>query len=76
MIWGECIGQPIKLKLKPHATPVWNKPYPTPLKHRAALERELQCQCTLAQRDTQTKRGQMSWLVLPRLWSSQKEWTN
>jgi hypothetical protein len=35
------------LKLNPHATPLWNKPYPTPLKHRVALERELQCQCNI-----------------------------
>jgi hypothetical protein len=39
---GKYIGEPIKLKLRPHATPVWNKPYPPPLKHRAALKRELQ----------------------------------
>jgi hypothetical protein len=46
-IQWEYIGEPIELKLKPHATPVWNKPYPTPLKHRAVLERELQCQCNI-----------------------------
>jgi hypothetical protein len=46
-IWGEYIREPIELKLKLYATPVWNKPYPTPLKHRAALEIELQCQCDI-----------------------------
>jgi hypothetical protein len=38
-IQGKFIGEPIELKLKPHAVPVWNKPCPTPLKHTAALER-------------------------------------
>ncbi len=46
-IQGKYVGEPIELKLKPHATPVWNKPYPTPLKHRVALERELQNQCNI-----------------------------
>ncbi len=44
-IWGKYIGEPIELKLKPHATVVWNKPYPTPLRHRVVFQRELQRQC-------------------------------
>ncbi len=43
--WGQFIGERIKLKLKPNANPVWNTSYPTPLKHRAAVEMELQHQC-------------------------------
>jgi hypothetical protein len=40
-IRDKYIGEPIKLKLKSHATPVWNKPNPTPFKHRVVLERDL-----------------------------------
>jgi hypothetical protein len=44
---GNWKGQPVSIEVNDNATPVWSKPYPTPLRNRETFKEEVYRQCSI-----------------------------